>query len=411
MADLNEAEETSGDGSSAECTVSRQNVHLVTRRELTEGNQVCEAPNTLPDGTVVACRECWQCRERKVDDWVGRCIAESLVSLRTFSITLTYGRDEGGSSDHIRAALLTYSDVQKYLKRLRKSGYVVRYFAVGEYGAEKGRAHWHLILFFQNNAHVIKDRVRYNAEVAAGRKQGKALPVPVGAVPEHEISTRLPDGTIEDVRFSEAHWPHGWSCWEELHDAFGASAARAVRYVCKYLQKGRFEDEWWQSHMGLSKKPPLGDAWLRQRAAQYVREGLAPQDLFYSWPDVLDAKGKPKRFRLGGVSADNYLDYYLEALHGVSRPARADFDDAGSYNSELWRWIVLGANYRKRPNSEVVEQYLDRLAVPFMEEVEWRRKVEAQAARRLAAQKAAYFKLPPLYGALGFIRPKGGGPI
>lgn len=298
------------------------------------------------------------------------------------------------------------------MKRLRFSGYLVRYFAVGEYGSEKGRAHWHLILFFMNNAHVIKDRMRYNAEVAAGVRKAKALPVPAGVVPEHEISTRLPDGTIEDVRFSEAHWQHGWSCWEELHDAYGASAARAVRYVCKYLQKGRYEDDWWQSHMGLSKKPPLGDGWFRQRAAQYVREGLAPQDLFYSWPDVVDAKGKPKRFRLGGVSADNYIDYYLEALHGVKRPARSQFDAAEAYDDELWRWILLGANNRKRPNSVLVEEYLDRLAVPFLEQVQWQKKVEVEEAkRRLAARRAAYLGTPPLYGALGFLRPRGGGPL
>lgn len=341
---------------------------------------MCIAPNKLADGTLVACRKCWQCWERKIDDVVGRCIAESQDAKRTFSITLTYGRDEMDKADHIRAALLTYSDVQKYMKRLRESGYVVRYFAVGEYGSMKGRAHWHLITFYYSNQHVIEARKALNAEIAAGRKKGKLRPIPDGMVPEHEISTRGPDGKLEDVRFSEAHWQHGWSCWEELLDDYEMSAARAVRYVCKYMQKGLDVDEWWQGHTGRSKKPPLGDGFVRRRAAQWAREGLAPQDLFYSFPGVVDAEGKTKRFRLSGVSADNYIDYYLEALHGEAKPEKPTPGKRKSvpkaeiiaYERALWEWIKKGLNCKVRPNSELVEQYLDRLAAPGYEAEKYR---------------------------------------
>ena len=152
---------------------------------------MCLSPLKISDVGWVACRECWQCRERKVDDWVGRNIAESKTAKAAHVVTLTYGEDPRiGGIDHIRAALLTYSDVQKYLKRLRGDGYPVRYFVVGEYGSVKGRAHWHIVLYWQ------------------------------AAVPEHR----------HRENFMQKHWPHGWSYWDEVSPS-------AIRYACKYLQK------------------------------------------------------------------------------------------------------------------------------------------------------------------------------
>lgn len=340
---------------------------------------MCLAPVTLPTGEQTGCRLCWQCLERKVDDWVGRCIAQSKTAHRTFSITLTYGRDENDNADHVRAAVLTYSDVQNYMKRLRFSGYVVRYFAVGEYGSRKGRAHWHLIMFYDDNSAVINQRLAHNAAVEAGIKRGKALPVPDGAVPEHEISTRGFDGDLRDVRFSDAHWEHGHAVWEELQDDYEASASRAVRYVCKYLAKDIHDAARQVVGPRMSKKPPLGDAWLRDRAAQYVQQGLAPQDLFYSFPDVRSSDGAVKRFVLNGVSADNFIRYYVEAKTGEAMPIMAS--EAGKverleYEVRLWEWIKLALSPRaKMPNSTLVEEWLDGLAAPLAEAAKYREQV------------------------------------
>lgn len=339
---------------------------------------MCNAPVTLPTGEQTGCRECWQCKQRKVDDWVGRCIAQSKSSHRTFSMSLTYGRDENDNVDHIRVAVLTYSDVQKYMKRLRKSGYLPRYFAVGEYGSKKGRAHWHLIVFFDDNSSLINERLLHNALIESGEKRGKPLPVPNSAVPEHEISTRV-RGDLRDVRFSDAHWPHGHAVWEELHDDHGQSASRAVRYVCKYLTKD-FDDPAMQM-LGprMSKKPPIGDDYFRQRAANFVKQGLAPQDLFYSFSDVRSSDGAVKRFVLNGVSAYNFIKYYVEAKTGVLMPPMPK--DAGKaarlqYEVDLWDWIKLALSPRtKMPNSELVEEWLDGLAGPLSEAAKYREHV------------------------------------
>lgn len=165
----------------------------------------------LDDGTMIGCRYCSQCIGRSVDDWTGRCIAESIHAADAYFLSLTYGRDENGSEDHIRARLLTYSDIQKLMKRFRASGYIPRYFCVGEYGSAKGRAHWHVLIFWKDNAHEIGRRIQHNADVRAKLKRGKTLNVPDGPVPPHVNSTR-----DDQKRHMQEHWPHGWSTWERL---------------------------------------------------------------------------------------------------------------------------------------------------------------------------------------------------
>ncbi len=272
---------------------------------------MCTNPVKISDVGFVACRECWQCRERKVDDWVGRNIAESKTATACHVVTLTYGSDAiYGSIDHLRASVLTYSDVQKYLKHLRADGFPVRYFAVGEYGSKKGRAHWHIVLYWQ------------------------------GAVPEHKLREN----------FLEKHWPHGWSYWDKV-------SASAIRYACKYLQKD-MEDA---SHQGFgpmpSKKPPLGDAYFRQLAQRYVDAGISPQHLFYSFPDVtrvphgtrgktvrtLRDSARPVQFQMRHKTAENFCAYFVEGWRKA-------------HNDEPPRSPVIWAYLGKQ-----LDAYLDRI--------------------------------------------------
>lgn len=246
---------------------------------------MCLNPVKISDVGFVACRECWQCRETKVDDWVGRCIAESKTATGAHAITLTYGRDMStGDVDNIRAAVLTYSDVQKYLKYLRADGFPVRYFVVGEYGSLKGRAHWHIIMYWQ------------------------------GEIPDHVL----------EKNFMQKHWTHGWSYWRECH-------VHSVRYACKYLLKD-IEDPDAQSWGPLmSKKPPLGHEYFCWLADEHVRQGISPKNLFYTFPDVkripaharakgaksLREKARPVQFRMSGKTAENFLSYFIERWREV----------------------------------------------------------------------------------------------
>lgn len=94
-----------------------------------------------PDAFPVACGHCVECVQRYSLEWANRCLDE----LKTcdnigFNVTLTY-RDN--------PIELNKRDYQLFIKRLRKAIYPVkvRYFGCGEYGAHKGRPHFHINFF------------------------------------------------------------------------------------------------------------------------------------------------------------------------------------------------------------------------------------------------------------------------
>lgn len=266
---------------------------------------MCVNPGKLANGQTFACRKCEQCRDHYIEDWVGRCIAESKVAVAVNTVTLTYGDErwyDGRDIPHdqkAEAALLTYADVQRYLKRLRNNGYPAKYFCVGEYGDEKGRAHWHIILFWEKR------------------------------VPAHALRKR----------FHEPHWPHGVSYWDG-HDPSGVddmSLAKAIKYVCKYLAKGLTpEDLRKQGKLTMSKKPPLGHYYFELEAQKYVDAKLAPQHLFYRFPEIRRGNGRMVQFMLSRASARDFLDAYVMRWYAA-------------YGDELM------------PASELVQVYLDKL--------------------------------------------------
>lgn len=258
---------------------------------------MCTNPGRLPNGQTFACRKCPQCRDAYVDDWVGRCIAESKTSVAVTVITLTYGNERWMDGRDIdpdqrkQAAMLCYPDVQRYFKRLRNDGFEFKYLCVGEYGTLKGRAHWHLVIFWRDK------------------------------VPEHKVR--------ED--FHERHWPHGWSYWDDKADV------HSFRYVCKYLSKDLEADAAKQGKLTMSKTPPLGADYFELLAQRYVDDQLAPQSEHYWFAEVRrKSTGLPRQFRLTRASARHFLSAYVR------------------------RWqLCYGKRYL--PASPFLEDYLDRL--------------------------------------------------
>ncbi|UIB81361.1 replication initiator protein [Flyfo microvirus Tbat2_43] len=253
---------------------------------------MCLSKNKLRDGNLVACRKCWQCRQNRIDGWVGRCIAESKTSVATSFITLTYGRDREGNESHARAAILTYSDVQKYFKQLRNRGCPARYFVVGEHGSKKGRAHWHALVFWQER--VPDSMTDYGSN--EWNQWNPALPV---------------ERAIEwGKRFWEPCWPHGYSHWEPVRNGYERGS---IAYACKYINED-LHDMHAQSKLAMSKAPPLGSAYMIQRAQKFVDARIAPQDGRYQFPG--EAKritdGKPVTFMLAGKTEEIFCEAFIE---------------------------------------------------------------------------------------------------
>lgn len=316
----------------------------------------------------VPCRECWQCIENRVNDWVGRCIAESKTTVGgTLAMTLTYGRDEEGREDHPRAKVLTYSDVQKFLKLLRYHGYPARYFSVGEYGSEKGRSHWHIVLFFVDRMPPLVGVDEYARAVVEGREVERFM--------WHRLDEK---GQVVIVdRKPALWWKHGLIHVEDV--TYGS-----VRYNTKYICKGIGEDER-QGHLMPSKKPPLGTAYFRQLAERYVAAGLPLKGLGYSFDECRDEDGNLVEFWLHGKAAEDYVEHYIETwwkrrAEGVKPYYKRDYPP---------RWL---------PKSPFLEAWMDKRAAAELEtlrdEALWKERREtsdkrAAEAKRLAAEEDA----------------------
>lgn len=190
----------------------------------------------------IPCKRCWQCRSNHVNDYVGRSLAEAAVSEWTVALTLTYANDEGSDTRaDLAHVVLTPLHFQQFIRALRddasrkKTGTVIRYLVAGEYGSTKGRAHFHCIIF------------------------GK------GPRPD------WPQGE----NFQLLEWPHGHSF------ADWAADDKAVRYVCKYLQKPDYVTTSWFS---CSKKPQLGYEWFMSKAREAGSLGVMPSSFNYLPP-------------------------------------------------------------------------------------------------------------------------------
>lgn len=90
------------------------------------------------------CGQCMPCRINKSHQWVGRMLMESMEHQANCFLTLTFDDQHIPDKGHLEKKPL-----QDFLKRLRAKFHPlkIRYFAVGEYGDQTWRPHYHVILF------------------------------------------------------------------------------------------------------------------------------------------------------------------------------------------------------------------------------------------------------------------------
>ena len=106
----------------------------------------CKYPITnIEKGRAFGCGRCVTCRINKRRQWTNRIVLESSLQKDNTFITLTYS-DENLPED---LSVCKY-ELQKFIKRLRKQ-HEIRYFAVGEYGSQTNRPHYHVIAFGHPN--------------------------------------------------------------------------------------------------------------------------------------------------------------------------------------------------------------------------------------------------------------------
>lgn len=263
---------------------------------------MCITPCYLDDGTEVACRYCWQCKENRVNDLVGRCIAESRYAKKTYAVTLTYANEAG-----VNAVTLTYKDIQVFMKRLRRRYGKVRYICAGEYGTEKGRAHWHIGLFFYEND-----------------------PHPQN-MPQLRFGEELPPN---EYRVDWEPWEHGFSYFQEPQFDGGD-----FRYLMKYAIKDQDLDSS-DRKLSMSKKPPLGHQFMMDLAKRHVDEAVIPRSYKYKIAGVRKNNGQEKIFMMQGQTREDFMTAFK----------------TGKYKGKkiFTGWVE---KYGKEPSSEFYEEW------------------------------------------------------
>lgn len=105
---------------------------------------LCKKPYQVDSYRAVGCGQCLPCRINRRRVWAHRIMLESYAHGQNSFVTLTY------SDDHLpNGGTLAPEDLKNWFKRIRKAvaPAKIRYFAVGEYGDETWRPHYHVALF------------------------------------------------------------------------------------------------------------------------------------------------------------------------------------------------------------------------------------------------------------------------
>lgn len=224
----------------------------------------CLNPYSPEPEKKLMCRKCVECRKTWRRQWIGRLMAQHYQSSATWFVTLTYG---GGYSNG-DAYQLDHEHLKKFYSSLRRRGLKFKPVAVGEYGSERGRAHWHVIIFWE-------------------------VPAPNNVQMDKRI-----DWTFKDKRGkTRSHWGHGYVQCELPRSIQGT-----MSYVLQYLDKAEGQ----RGEFSFGKRPAVGENYLIEFARDRAKAGTAlfPRGMpIYQVPGNVKDKGK---------TAGQLYDYWLD---------------------------------------------------------------------------------------------------
>ena len=229
-----------------------------------------------PPDYWLPCGTCEGCAERKKKDWSIRMYHESQLFDRNCFATFTYDEEHYPEDGKINKRHL-----QNFIKRLqrdqKKVNRPIRYYAVGEYGEQTNRAHYHLILF---NEDFLSSRYYY----ALG-------------------------GDFYGNKELEEIWGMG-----QIHLA-PFNAGRAF-YTAGYVAK-KLADKEQETFQLQSRQPPLGMNWVRQNYKSMAAiKKIIIEGQEYPVPRVYAEwmKGTPEYYALRAAAQENVqvlTDYQL----------------------------------------------------------------------------------------------------
>lgn len=213
-----------------------------------EGAVIRFTPTLNSQRLDIPCGKCLGCRSNQALMWAIRCYHEASQHEQNCFVTLTY------NDEHLPAdGKIDKAELQRFWKRIRKSGNKVRYFACGEYGDKTRRPHYHAIIFGQD--------FRANSE-------------PIG----QNVYT-LPDL----LKF-----------WSDKNGdplgniMIGNVELASIMYVCGYTAKKNGDPD---TFTLMSRRPGIGAEWLKKNMDDLHRTGTVTMNgtefpippRYYAW--------------------------------------------------------------------------------------------------------------------------------
>lgn len=165
------------------------------------------------------CGKCPSCTARRVSGWSFRLLQEDKVSDSSLFVTLTYDQTHAIRSN--RGFLsLDIRHLQLFFKRLRKANpgnTRIRYFAVGEYGSNTERPHYHVILFNADAKTIDKAWGLGSTHFGyvSGASVGYTLKYinKAGKVPKHANDDRLPEFALMSKGLGKSYLTREMLAW------------------------------------------------------------------------------------------------------------------------------------------------------------------------------------------------------
>ncbi|QCS36904.1 replication initiation protein [Tortoise microvirus 23] len=213
-----------------------------------------KSPLTPDSHIYVPCGRCAWCRRLMQTDWYCRFLEERKENPVVSFLTLTYSPENlplmcDDLTGEIKS-VAQKTDIQKYIKRLRKENKTFKYFVVSEHGKK------------------ITKRVHYHA-----------------------------------LMFSKTHYDYQ-SQWTKGFSMQLPATEGAMRYVTKYILKGSERDT---EIMLCSKKPAIGSSYLTSQMIDYQ---LQKDEPCYTHPG--GAVSPLPRYYRKKIWNESTLPHYLE---------------------------------------------------------------------------------------------------
>lgn len=197
----------------------------------------------------LACGQCIGCKIERSRQWAVRIMHETQLHDENSFITLTY------NDEHIPAdQSLNYSHYQKFMRSLRKkTKKKLRFYMCGEYGEEKGRPHYHAVIF----GHAFREDRYYWKKTNGGHVLYRSKTL--------EQLWKYGDSNIGDVTFESAQYVAGYVTKKLNGDG------ENKYYKIFDVETGEIIPQF-KEFSRMSLKPGIGRPWL-QLYWDEVKEG------------------------------------------------------------------------------------------------------------------------------------------